>query len=88
MVTDVAEVELAKIRLQAHFRLIESEVAEIQCLVDAVFRFVVAVALIAVLIGLFVDALIAPIADVSAVDASVAVRRFFAFDIIDLMSLI
>ena len=75
MLTDVAEVELAEARLQAHFRLIEPEVAEVQCLVDAVPRFVVAVAPIAVLIGPFVDELVAPVADVSAVDALMAVKQ-------------
>ena len=68
MLADVAEVERAEARLRAHFRLVEPEVAEVR-FVDAVPPFVVAVASVVVLIGPFVDALVAPVTDVSAVDA-------------------
>ena len=65
---EIVEIERAEIRLRAHFRLIKFEIAEIR-FVDAVFLFVVAVALVAVLIDFRVDVLIAPIIDVLIVDA-------------------
>ena len=76
----VAKIELAEIRLQTYFRLIESEIVEIQCFVDAIFLFVVVVALIVLLIDFCVDALIASIIDVSAVDASMTVTMIRVFD--------
>ena len=48
------------------------EIAEIQCFVNAVFRFVVAVALVVHLIDFHFDVLIASIAAVLTVDASIA----------------
>ena len=75
--SEVAEIEFAEIRLRAQFRLIEPEAAEVW-FVDAVFCFVVAVALIAVLIGPLVDALV----------ALVAVRKFLVSDTIGLVNLV
>ena len=67
--SEIAEIELAEVRLRAHFRLIESEVAEAADVrfVDAVFHFVVAVALT-----------VALVADFSAVDASMTVKQMNA----------
>ena len=47
--------------------------------VDTIFRFVVAVVLVAVLIDFCVDALIASIIDVLAVDASMTVKQMNVF---------
>ena len=66
MITDIA-------------RLTEPEVAEIR-FVDAILRFVVAVALIAVLIDLFVDIFVAPVTNVLAVDAPITVTIIRVFD--------
>ena len=58
------------------------EIAEIQCFVYPVFRFIVAVILVAHLIDFYFDALIASIAAVSAVDTSIALMwlHVFIFD--------
>ena len=64
--SEVAEIELAEAKLRAHFRLVEPEVAEVR-FVDAVLRFVVAVA-----------PAVASIADFSTVDAPMAVKQMNA----------
>ena len=57
-------------------RTTESEIAEIERLVDVVFSFVVAIASIAYLIDFCFDVLIA------SITASVAVKKFFVFDVV------
>ena len=78
------------------FEIAEIEFFEIAQYVDAVFRFVVAVASVAYLIGFRFDVLIASVAkvvDVDAltdvsIDASIALRWLLVSDIIDLMNLV
>ena len=79
-ITDVARMTASEIA--------EIELSEIARYVNAVLRFVVAVASITYLINFCVDVLIAPIAEIADADAltvvSIAVTRFLAFDIVEM----